>query len=73
VKLFELRYNKGPIVDKIMIILDDVAVGGNLTAIPIFDKYGIDPYDDPESVRRQLSIMDEFKVMQLYRALVGGK
>lgn len=72
-KLLELRYRKLPIVDKIMSIVDEVAMGGNSDAESIFQKYGIDPYKDPEQVRRDITVMDEFKVMQLYRALVGGK
>lgn len=72
-KLLELRYQKLPIVDKIMSIVDDLSVGGSSDTVNIFQKYGIDPFIDPERVRRDITVMDEFKIMQLYRALVGGK
>lgn len=72
-KLLELRYRKLPLVDKIMSFVDDVSMGGNPNMVEIFHKYNIDPYKDPEEVRRDITIMDEFKIMQLYRALVGGK
>lgn len=72
-KLLELRYRKLPIVDKIMAIVDDISMGASPEAVAVFDKYGIDPMGDPEQVRKAITIMDEFKVMRLYRALVGGK
>ena len=72
-KLLELRYRKLPIVDKIVAIADEVAMGGNEYAAKLFKKYGIDPYASPEEVRREVTIMDEFKIMQMYRALIGGK
>ena len=73
-RLLELRYRKLPIVDKIMSVVDDIAVGGgNEMKAKVLTKYGIDPMEPPEKVRRDIIIMDEFKVMQLYRALMGGK
>ena len=73
-RLLELRYRKLPIVDKIMSVVDDIAVGGgNEMKVKVLTKYGIDPMEPPEKVRRDITIMDEFKVMQLYRALMGGK
>lgn len=72
-KLLELRYRKLPIVDKIVAIADDVAMGGNEYAAKLFTKYGLDPHSSPEELQREITIMDEFKIMQMYRALVGGK
>jgi hypothetical protein len=72
-RLLELRYKKLPIIDAIMRIIDDIAMGGSESNTSVFDKYGIDPHDNAEQVRRDIAVMDEFKVKQMYRDLVGRK
>ena len=70
--LLELRYNKPALVDKIMAIVDDVMMGGNPQAGEMLAQKGIDTSRDPEELRRELLMMDEYAVAKLYRQLAGG-
>ena len=70
--LLELRYNKPALVDKIMVIVDDVMMGGNPQAGEVLAQKGVDVSRDPEELRRELLMMDEYAVAKLYRQLAGG-
>ena len=66
--LQELRYDKAGLVDKIMFFVDEAAKG-DVKFVQILHKAGIDVNQDPDEIRDQLYILDEFKIAQLYRKL----